>query len=122
LRNIPFGNVDGTLLTVDNNGIVERLEIEALVSTVDEEVGLASLHLSAKSCQNHIGRGRHLLDQRILVGVDERADRVSPGQILRKQCVSPVAQGTSSSVANSVILVESSCNLVVVKLDLVSAA
>lgn len=54
LESSPFGNISDTLLSVDDNGIVERFEIEALVGTVDGEVRLTTFHLRRKSRQDDL--------------------------------------------------------------------
>jgi len=74
---LPLSNVGGALLAVDDNGVVNRLEIEALVGPVDVKVWLTALGLGRKSCQDHILAGGNFLEERVLLREHERTGSIS---------------------------------------------
>jgi len=74
---LPLCNVDSALLAVDDNSVVDRLEIETFVGTIDMEVRLTGLGLICKSCQNAFFAGGNLLNKRVLLREHERSLNVS---------------------------------------------
>lgn len=121
MNDLPFGDVDETLLAVDNNGIVQRLEVKALVSAINVEVGLARGDLGSQSGQDDVGAGGDVFDEGVLLGVDKGADR-DDGQYgvmfvrVRNADGLLIGQSTTCSVADGVVLVETRRDGVVVKL------
>jgi beta-lactamase superfamily II metal-dependent hydrolase len=112
---LPLSSVDSALLAVEDHGVIDRLEIETLVSTIDMEIWLPSLHLSPESCQNDILARGNLLNKRVLLGEDERALKVSVVISRTPDADLLVAQSSSSSASNSVVLVKAHGDFTVVE-------
>jgi len=129
---LPLSNVGSALLAVDDNGVVNRLEIEALVGTVDVKVWLTALGLGRKSCQDDILARGDFLNERVLLRVHERTVSISSvisnsslnddvefefqkafGECRRGNSL--VAQSSTSGASDSIVLVKANSDIAVVE-------